>query len=379
MQAGDDSMPLYQVGVLAMYMQGKKLEELSFFRKLCVNGRKLGLEVLVFTPDDVHESKGPRIHALSYNPEKGKWERKWTSFPPIIYDRARYHGVSNYRKLKAFRERHTKLRYISRPMANKWTMHRILSEHDQIKPHMPDTEKFEDAKSIANFVKKHSIVYMKPMNGTGGRGILRLQRLPGGEHCLLQGRDPNRRILLPQKVTPEQITSRVTGWKLGHRYILQQGIPLQLKDGRVHDFRMLVQKDSTGVWQVTGCAGRVGPKRSVTSNLHGGGSATPMETLLKRRFGSQAKVDQIKQSAYTLGLNVVKHLEEKFGRLCEVGIDLAVDPKGHVWLLEVNPKPSREVFYRIGETETYRRAITRPLEYALWLLKQKKPAEEKKE
>ncbi|WP_284646837.1 hypothetical protein [Paenibacillus silviterrae] len=64
-------MPLYQVGVLAMYMQGKKLEELSFFRKLCVNGRKLGLEVLVFTPDDVHESKGPRIHALSYNPEKG--------------------------------------------------------------------------------------------------------------------------------------------------------------------------------------------------------------------------------------------------------------------------------------------------------------------
>ncbi|WP_284646836.1 YheC/YheD family protein [Paenibacillus silviterrae] len=222
-----------------------------------------------------------------------------------------YHGVSNYRKLKAFRERHTKLRYISRPMANKWTMHRILSEHDQIKPHMPDTEKFEDAKSIANFMKKHSIVYMKPMNGTGGRGILRLQRLPGGEHCLLQGRDPNRRILLPQKVTPEQITSRVSGWKLGHRYILQQGIPLQLKDGRVHDFRMLVQKDSTG-----GVAGyrlrRTVSDRSapVTSNLHGGGSAAPMETLLKRRFGSQAKVDQIKQK------RVYSRLEcrEAFGR-----------------------------------------------------------------
>jgi hypothetical protein len=364
-------MATYQIGVLAMYLQGKRLEELSFFRKLCVNGQRLGLEVLVFTPDDVQNSTD-RIHALTYDSSKGKWVRKWASFPSIIYDRARYHGATNYRKIKAFRERYPKLRYISRPLANKWTMHKILSEDEKIAPHLPETVKYQDAKELARFLKKHAIVYMKPHSGTGGRGILRLQRLEGGDTFLMQGRDPNRRIIPPQRVTPALIPGRLSTWKLDNRYILQQGIPLQLKDGRVHDFRMLLQKDGGGQWQVTGCAGRVGPKRSVTSNLHGGGQAIPMETLLQRRFSSVQKVEQIKRSAYALGLRIAEHLEQKFGRICEAGIDLAVDPKGHVWLLEVNPKPSREVFYRIGEKDTYRKAVTRPLEYALWALKQKK-------
>jgi len=63
-------------------------------------------------------------------------------------------------------------------------------------------------------------------------------------------------------------------------------------------------------------------------------------------------------------------LETKFGKLCELGMDIAVDPKGNVWLLEVNPKPSREVFRKIGEIATYQKAVSRPLEYAVWMLRQ---------
>ncbi len=59
------------VGVLAMYLSGRRLEELSFFRKLCICGAKLGLEVLVFTPDDVQGNA--RVNALTYKPEQGKW------------------------------------------------------------------------------------------------------------------------------------------------------------------------------------------------------------------------------------------------------------------------------------------------------------------
>ena len=66
------------------------------------------------------------------------------------------------------------------------------------------------------------------------------------------------------------------------------------------------------------------------------------------------------------------YLESKFGKLCELGMDIAVDPKGNVWLLEVNPKPSREVFRKIGQALIYQKAVTRPLEYALWMMKQKK-------
>ncbi|SDC08109.1 Glutathione synthase/RimK-type ligase, ATP-grasp superfamily [Paenibacillus sp. UNCCL117] len=359
-----------QIGVLAMYMNGRRLEELSFFRKLCVSGEKLGVEVLVFTPDDVHEN-GTRIHTLTYKASERRWVRKWSGFPQVIYDRCRYHGIDNFRKISQFRKKYTKLRYLSKPLANKWTMHQLLSEHPGIAPHLPATLRYKNTKELGEFLKKHAIVFMKPKSGTGGRGIIRLQRLPGANACLMQGRDSDRRIISARKVTVEQIPARLAGWKLGERYIVQQGIPLELKDGRVHDFRMLVQKDGQGQWRVTGCAGRIGPRQSVTSNLHGGGSAISMESLLRSRFGSGKKVSDIRKEAYDLGIRIAHHLEAKFGPFCEAGLDLAVDPRGHVWLLEVNPKPSREVFSRIGEKETYRRAISRPLEYGLWLIRQK--------
>ncbi len=359
-----------QIGVLAMYLPGRRLEELSFYRKLSIFGQKLGVDVFVFTPDDV-DDKRTRIYALSYNKATRSWNRRWVGFPPIVYDRCRYHGADNYRKITRFRQKHTKLRYLSRPLANKWTVYRLLSENENIAPHLPATIRYRSRKQLEQFLKKHPIVYMKPKSGTGGRGIVRLQRLRGKRGYLMQGRDAERRILPATKVTAAQIPVRLAGWGLQSKYIVQQGIPLEMKDGRVHDYRMLVQKDGEGKWQVTGCAGRIGPPFSVTSNLHGGGTAISMETLLKSRFGTEEKIKSIKDTAYTLGLHVAQHLEARFGTFCEAGIDLAVDPSGHVWLLEVNPKPSRDVFRRTGDLQTYRRAIRRPLEFALHLLRQK--------
>lgn len=364
----------HQIGVLAMYLPGRRLEEISFFRKLCVAGNKLGLEVLIFTPDDMDSARG-RIHAMTYNANRAAWLRKWAPVPPLIYDRCRYHGAHNYRKLTRFRQKHAKLRYLGRMMASKWTVHQLLSEHPQIAPHLPTTVRYKDAKELASFLKRYPVVFLKPKNGTGGRGIIRLQRTAGGTTYLMQGRDPHRRIIPARRITASQIPARLAGWKLSEKYIVQQGIPLELNNGRVHDFRMLIQKDGQGRWQVTGCAGRIGPKASVTSNLHGGGKAVPMETLLRQRFKSPSKVDEIREQAYALGLNVAEQIEKHFGPQCETGIDLAVDPKGNVWLLEVNPKPSREVFRRIGEKETYRQAIYRPLEYALWLMQRPKSPE----
>ena len=60
-------------------------------------------------------------------------------------------------------------------------------------------------------------------------------------------------------------------------------------------------------------------------------------------------------------------LERSYGRLCELALDLAVDRSGDVWLIEINPKPGRNIFLQIQDYDAYRTAVTRPLEYALWL------------
>jgi glutathione synthase/RimK-type ligase-like ATP-grasp enzyme len=356
-----------RLGVLAIYLSKSRLEELSYFQRLSKEGKKMGVQVEVFSPTDVEADNS--VRTLTYDASLGKWIRRRTSMPPVIYDRCRYKAAANYQMLKAFRNRHAKLIFLSRPLANKWSMHQILSENEGIRPFLPVTVRFSSVQELLKFIKKHTLVYVKPKNGTGGRGILRIEQL-GPDLFLLQGRNQQRTIIAPFRASEKQLSIKLHTLKLSPDYVVQQGIQLTLKDGRVHDYRLLIQKNGHGEWEVTGCAGRIGPHRSITSNLHGGGSAVSQDKLLAFRFASPEKTETIKKEMNNFAYKLADFLETKFGKLCELGMDIAVDPKGNVWLLEVNPKPSREVFRKIGEIATYQKAVSRPLEYAVWMLRQ---------
>ncbi|TXK72242.1 YheC/YheD family protein [Paenibacillus sp. N3.4] len=362
-----------RLGILAIYLNNTRLEELTYFQRLSKEGKKLGIQVEVFTPEDVESDNA--VRTLTYDFELRKWIRKRTSFPPVIYDRCRYKAAANYQMLKAFRNRFSKLIYLSRPLANKWYMHETLSENEDIRRYLPATIRYNSTQQLLKALKTHKLIYVKPKNGTGGRGILRIEQL-GDDLYLLQGRDQHRTIIAPYRATERQLKVKLHTLKLSPDYVIQQGINLKLKDGRVHDYRLLIQKNGLGEWEVTGCAGRIGPHRSITSNLHGGGSAVTQDRLLAARFSSPQKIEDIKKEMTSFAILLADYLESKFGKLCELGMDIAVDPEGAIWLIEVNPKPSREIFRKIGQHATYQKAITRPLEYAVWMQNQKKKTED---
>ncbi|MBD2848259.1 YheC/YheD family protein [Paenibacillus sp. IB182496] len=359
------------LGILTLYLNGKRtLEERAVYQRMITAGRALGLDVYVFTPQDVHDASG-RIHALQYDPRSGRWSRSWRPFPMLIYDRCRIQRSQRFEQLKRFRAKYSHLQFLNRPMRNKWTVYQTLSKEKRFRPHLPHTRIVERTADIAEAARTYNLLYLKPINGTGGRGIARLEQRSGST-WLLQGRDHARRIIRPERVSAERMLSRLARWDLkGQRYIIQQGIELTLPSGRVHDYRMLVQKNGEGRWQLTGCAARIGAKGSVTSNLHGGGRAVQMRTLLKSWLDKEGSTAQVEERAAELGVQIAEHLEASYEALCELALDLAIDRNGHIWLLEVNPKPAREVFARAGEQATYRNALIRPLEYALWLYRQK--------
>jgi glutathione synthase/RimK-type ligase-like ATP-grasp enzyme len=357
------------LGIMALYMNEKKLEEVDYFRKLTLHAKKLNLNVIVFTPEDLQPDK-KSVLAIHYDPIKAKWLKSVTMIPEFIYDRCRFQRNFRFTLLRKFRVDYPHLTYLNRPIAHKWNVHQSLNKNRNIRPFIPETIKFHKSTDLVTFLQKYNLVYMKPSDGTGGRGILCIQRLINNQY-LIQGRDHNRRIIPPRKMRAEQIAESFRSWGLRNNYLIQQGIPLTLPDGRVHDYRLLIQKNGQGKWEVTGCAGRIGASRSITSNLHGGGKAVPMVKLLRSRFSSVDKMRDIRKSMHDLSHRVAHHLENHYGRLCELALDIAISPTGQVWLLEVNPKPAREVFFRIKEMDTYEKAIRRPLEYALWLHNQK--------
>ncbi len=92
-----------------------------------------------------------------------------------------------------------------------------------------------------------------------------------------------------------------------------------------------------------------------------------MNQLLTQWIRNEDQREKITKQGEKLGLDIAAYLEESYGALCELALDLAINKDGHIYVLEVNPKPAREVFARIGEKETYRRSIAKPMEYALWV------------
>ncbi|QHW30647.1 YheC/YheD family protein [Paenibacillus rhizovicinus] len=359
------------LGILTLYLNDRGLmEEKPIYERMTTAGKNLGLDIFVFTPADVNYAQN-RINAHMYDTTTKSWSRKWRSFPHMIYDRCRIQKSHRFVQLSHFRKKYGHLTFLNRVLRNKWTVYKTLNREEKFRPHLPLTRYYDGQSDLTELIRKYPLVYLKPINGTGGRGILRIEKEQSGSY-LIQGRDQSRRIVSPQRVGLTGIHNRLAKWNLReNHYLVQQGIQLKLANGRVHDYRMLVQKNRSGEWEVTGCAGRIGPSGSITSNLHGGGQAVKMKTLLNDWIKNEELAASVKQKAEELGVDIAAHLERSYGRLCELALDLAIDRKGQIWLLEVNPKPSREVFIQAGERETYRRAIIRPLEYAAWLYEQK--------
>jgi glutathione synthase/RimK-type ligase-like ATP-grasp enzyme len=359
------------LGIMTLYLNDRQqIEDKHVYAKMTVMGKRLGLNVYVFTPADVDDRR-QMIYAHVYNPEKRKWMRRWLRFPHLIYDRCRIQRSKRFEQLLAFRRKYGHLTYLNRPLRNKWTVYQTLGKFAAFRPHLPATRPYRSAQDVLIMLRRYPLVFLKPVQGTGGRGILRIDQLRDGT-LLLQGRNRSRRIVPVRRISRKQLPAALRAWaRQGDRYIVQQGIRTELDNGRVHDYRLLVQKNGHGQWQVSGCAGRIGPPRSVTSNLHGGGKAAPMNLLLRRWIGHEGKIERVRETAEWLGVAVARTLEASYGALCELALDLAVDRSGRVWLLEVNPKPAREVFIRAGDREAYRKAILRPLEYALWVYRQK--------
>lgn len=363
------------LGIMTLYLdERKKLEERHIYEHMIKEGKAMGLDVYVFTPADVNNSKG-LIHAMEYDPDNRRWGRRWRAFPNMIFDRCRIQKSPRFQQLLNFRSRYRHLLFLNRPLRNKWTIHQILSTKKRFRPHLPVTRLVTSTNDIHRMLDNHPTVYFKPINGTGGRGILRITKVPGVSGTYeIRGRNHNRSIIKPKRMPSGHLAQYLSTWGHKDRYLVQEGIQLELPDGRVHDYRMLVQKNGAGQWKVTGCVGRVGAIKSVTSNLHGGGRATMMDELLSKWIEDPEQSTHIRKEADALGIDIAQFLDGQYGGLCELALDLAVDKTGRILLLEVNPKPSREVFSQVGDIAAYRDSMVKPLEYALWVYNQRKNA-----
>lgn len=355
------------IGILT-WRDGTTFREPEYFRQLLRTGRELGATVFLFSPSDVNVNER-KIRGVALS-AKDKWILKTFRWPDVVIDRYWYTQKPIFKEYMEFRKKPYFL-YANSRFTNKWRAHEVLSQNPNLRKWLPETHLFNGQLSkLKEMLRRYRVVYLKPITGTGGRGILRVER-KNGQYRLL-GRDRQRAKKFALVRQESSLLQRVKRWVGRDRYLLQQGLDLALIPDRSIDIRLLIQKDSTGNWDITGMGVRVGPKNSATANLHGGGKAVRAEPFLKEYFGEET-ANEIIQECKQLAYQTAQTIEAYFGRMIELGLDIGIDVLGRVWLIEVNPKPGRDIFREMGQTQLYRLAVARPLQYALLLAKGQTP------
>ncbi|GIO09183.1 endospore coat-associated protein YheC [Brevibacillus reuszeri] len=355
-----------RIGILT-YRGETGFVEPGFLSRLVKEGVKMGAEVFLFSPQDVRYS----IRQIrGYVPLETGWTSDWYDWPDIVIDRYRYYPLAKHSMYLPFRKQPW-FRYANNRFSNKYRVHQVLVQDPELARWLPETCPYSK-ETLFTMLEQHRMVYLKPTNGTGGRSILRVERQSSG--YVLHGRTKRQAKSRERLYTLADLCKRLESWmdseKSGNeQFFLQQGLQLSLIPGRTVDARLLIQKDGSGEWRLTGMGIRIGANRSSTSNLHGGGSAVPAAAFLINHFGRE-EAERIILECKELALKTVSRIEKHYGQMMEFGFDLGIDIQGRVWIIEINPKPGREIFRQLGQHKRYLQAVRRPLEYALYLANQ---------
>lgn len=331
-----------------------------FFKQLIRYARSLGQICFGFSPWGINW-RNNTVNGWVYS--RGRWIRSTFPMPDVVYPRARGYSTSVNRVRRSLMRRGV---HISNPaLIGKWQTYRIISEHPELLPHVPDTRLVTNLGQVSAMMRKYRGVYIKPVNGSLGRNIIKVVKRPGRRYSYHYS--ANNRVYRGSATSIGALRRKLYGIMGRRRYIVQKQINLIRTRGNILDVRVLIQKDHTGKWTITGMACRVGTGGAITSNISSGGYALKVHSVLRSYFRSEATVQEILGTIGYIAVEAAQALETQIGPAGEIGVDIGVDREGKIWFIEANLKPGRQVFRMLHENRTRRMAVIKPLLYARYL------------
>jgi hypothetical protein len=235
-------------------------------------------------------------------------------------------------------------------LKNKWKKTKWLLSDRALRRFVPETKLFNSS-SLADMTKRYKMVYFKPTRGTGGNGIARITRIRGKAFRF----KINERTAEASSV--QSLFGKLKKIARGRSYMLQRGIHLQTARGRPFDFRAMVQKSRRGKWVSTAVFVKLGKRNKVVTNYHQGGKLALAEPTLRSAGYNEAQIRRYLRELKTLSLQTARCFDRKNPRFKELGLDVALDRKGRLWILEVNTRPNFYALKKLPDKSIHRTVV----------------------
>ncbi|MCD1257406.1 YheC/YheD family protein [Paenibacillus athensensis] len=316
------------------------------------SARKLGLTLLYFTLGELR-----RGYVTGRILQNGRYRQVKAAIPPVTHNRTLIGTTAGKRRMRRLQASSTVFNGDNR--YSKLYIHRLLAAYKELRPYLPATWPYS-AQRLAKAMRSGLTVYLKPLDGTVGRGIVKLTPIPDTGRWKLQWGD-NRQELASASAAEAWVRRKICG----RSYLIQEAIPLASSEGRPFDLRVAVQRDGTGFWKVTGVLGKRAAAGSHITNIARGGTSLPGETLLRTGVANPAAA---MAEVHRVSLAIARRLGQRLPLLADLGLDVGVDRDGRVSFIEMNGRHQRMAFAEAGMREAYERIYEMPLRYAAYVL-----------
>ncbi|MFC4776368.1 YheC/YheD family protein [Paenibacillus sp. GCM10023252] len=299
-----------------------------------------GAYVYFFTPNQI----GSSLNTVEGWVYTGSWRRTTVPVADVINNRLTSRKLENKPSVQHFirevKSRH-ETNVFNEKFLDKTEVFDALKHDSSLTKYLPESHLLRNYTMLKSMCSKYSNVFLKPVRGSLGKGIIRITKLETGSYLALFTTAGGTRR--QQYATLMKLFSTISAKMKTVKYQVQQGLQLIEIGKRPVDFRALVQKNTSGTWTITSIVARTAGSQHFVSNLARGGTlSTVKEALAKSNLAAsssrQDTAGKLQQAALDIARGVDTHIPAHFG---ELGIDLAIDVHGRVWLLEVNSKPSK--------------------------------------
>ncbi|MCS1351634.1 YheC/YheD family protein [Mechercharimyces sp. CAU 1602] len=331
------------------------------FADLIRMGRKMGITVFVLTPEGIKPSRSTvKGYLLDPRFKTNKWVLGTLPMPDVIYNRIPYRSFEErpleQQALKMLNELNIPI--FNPSFFNKWTLYKLLRRSSSLTSLLPDTTPWSHIDRCKQLIKKHPVLYLKPVDGKAGIGMIRINKQNDAYDVVYQTKSSQKKY---QGISNNTLFSFLNKLIQSHEYILQQGISLALYRDRPFDLRLLAQKDNNGKWGVTGIGTRLAGKEAISTHVPRGGSIEDTTVVLSEVFGTHHPY--IYKKAEKIGIKIAKHIEVQSGQsLGEMSMDMGVDKEGEIWFFEANSKPMK-----FDEPQIRQLSLQRILQYSLYI------------
>lgn len=233
-----------------------------------------------------------------------------------------------------------------RQFLNKWEMYKVLVASPPVPFRLPVTRPYT-RRHLLRLLRRFRGVYVKPVGGYGGAGVVRVSAESHDRFTVQPAVAP------PQRVTGTDALLRAVATALGEAAddacIVQQAVASVKWWHRPMDIRSLWQRDELARWVHAGCVVRIGGRDAAVSNVAlTGGQVLPWDRAMAGMGLKGPRALALTRQILHGGRRVCEALAP-YREFEEVGLDLCLDGRGRLWLIEVNTDdawgaPSHDLF-----------------------------------